>query len=219
VYFPAFAEPLGPTMQYTDFAALAPGMTVIDLGAYAGLTSMVFQDAVGPTGTVVAVEADEDNLIAIRKNFELYKSVTGVAITLLEGAAWRDDSGVEFSSEGNMGSSVMEIAGSGRGRARTVPSFTLSSITERTKLDRVDFVKCDVEGAEEVVFSDAAFFRRHSPRIIVEPHLVRGTLTSEAVIRELGSYGYSCEVVAQEGYAPLPLVRCFPPQQAGGRLL
>ncbi|MEO7522090.1 MAG: FkbM family methyltransferase, partial [Gemmatimonas sp.] len=213
VYFPSFAEPFETTTQYTEFAALKPGMAVIDLGAYAGLTSMVFQDAVGPTGTVVAVEADENNVIAIRKNFALYRLATGFDIKLLEGAAWKDDAGIEFSAEGNMGASAAEIVGPGRGSTRRVPSFKLSSIAERTGLDHVEFIKCDVEGAEEMVFSDAAFFRRYAPKIIVEPHMVRGTLTTESVIRELEGYGYTCKQVPQWGYTLLPLVECSPPQR------
>jgi FkbM family methyltransferase len=211
VFFPSFAEPMAPTGQYTDFAALEPGVTVIDLGAYAGLTSMVFQDAVGGSGTVVAVEADDNNVNAIRKNFALYRSVTGVDITLVEGAAWNDDAGIVFSSDGNMGSSAAAIVGPGRGPTRTVPTFTLSAIAERTGLDRVDFVKCDIEGAEAVVFADAAFFRRFGPKIIVEPHWVDGTLTTEALVRDLEVYGYACRTVPQRGYATLPLVECCPP--------
>lgn len=213
LYFPSFAEPFETTTQYTEFAGLKPGMTVIDLGAYSGLTSIVFQDAVGPNGTVVAVEADENNVIAIRKNFALYRLATGVDITLLEGAVWKDDAGIEFSSEGNMGASAAEIVGPGRGPTRKVPSFKLSSIADRTGLDHVEFVKCDVEGAEEVVFSDAAFFSRYAPRIIVEPHVVRGALTTESVIRALAGYGYTCRQVPQWGYTLLPLVECTPPQR------
>jgi FkbM family methyltransferase len=213
VFFPSFAEPMTTTRQYTDYADLKPGMTVIDLGAYAGLTSMVFQDAVGASGTVVAVEADQNNVDAIRRNFALHRSVAGIDITLLEGAAWNHDAGIVFSSDGNMGSSVAAIVGPGRGPARTVPTFTLSGIAERTGLEQVDFIKCDIEGAEAVVFSDAAFFGRFAPKIIVEPHWVAGMMTTDAVVRQLAAYGYTCRTVAQRGYATLPLIECSPPSR------
>jgi FkbM family methyltransferase len=146
VFFPSLAEPIVTTTQCADFADLKPGMTVIDLGAYSGLTSMVFQDAVGPSGNVVAVEADENNVIAIRKNFELYRSLTGVVIQLLEGAVWKDDLGLEFSCEENIGSSAVAMVGAGRGRVRTVPSFTLSSIAERAGLGACRTITRDQEG-------------------------------------------------------------------------
>jgi FkbM family methyltransferase len=209
VYFPSFSEPVVTTEQYMGFANLKPGDTVLDLGAYAGLTSILFKEKVGKYGAVVAVDADEQNIDAIRKNVDLYKKITGNGIDLLYGAVWNHTDGLTFSSEGNMGSSASSIVGQERGRQTHVKSFTLSKIAEITKIERIDFIKCDVEGAETVLFEDQQFFEKHRPRIIVEPHLVSGRLSSGKCASDLQTYGYKIVEIAQDGVS-LPLLECYP---------
>ena len=210
ILFSSFSEPLITTTQYMAFAKLSEGMTVLDLGAYSGLTSIVFSQAVGRTGTVVAVDADTQNIECIKRNLSNYRRYSNNAISLLMGAVWENNDGVEFSSEGNMGSSAASILGNNRGLVSKVPSFTLSSIADRFNLSRVDFIKCDIEGAEKVIFSDRAFFQRFSPRIIIETHIVDNLETTEKCISDLKPYGYVCKKIIQEGVS-LPLIECFPP--------
>ncbi len=213
VMFPSVAEPLATTQQYMEFANLHDGMVVIDLGAYSGLTSIVFQEAVGANGRVVAVDADEQNIDCIEKNFALYAKMRSVRIDLLKGAVWDHNEGLDFSSEGNMGASAASIVGTvNRGAVHLVPSFTLSSIADLYALERVDFIKCDVEGAEAVVFNDRKFFDRFKPRMILETHLVHGEPTVAKCVSDLTSMGYRCREIPQAGGATTPLLECYPPQ-------
>ena len=207
VWFPSLAEPVATTEQYLDFANLSEGGVAIDLGAYSGLTSIMFRQLCGDSGRVVAVDADAGNLEAIRKNLALYEGKTGRRIDLLEGAVWTHNRGISFSCEGCMGSSATDIVGDRMGVAELVPSFTLNDIADRYGLDRVDFIKCDIEGAEAVIFADDAFFARFKPRIIVEVHPVDGGLTDRAVMDVLGRYGYRFAMVQQAGDS-FPLLEC-----------
>ena len=211
VFFNSLAEPLVTADQYLDFAQLGEGSVAIDLGAYSGLTSILFRDRCGKAGTVIAVEADTANIEAVRKNFELYESRTGKRIELLEGAVWIHDEGVSFSAEGNLGSSATDCVGNRLGQSELVPSFTLSKIARRYELPKVDFIKSDMEGAEGVIFGDADFFKRFRPRIIVEVHPVDGALTTDKVQADLSKHGYTFELVDQIG-SRLPLLRCTPPK-------
>ena len=196
IMFPSFSEPLESTRQYLDFAQLKPGDVVLDLGAYSGLTTILFAQAVGHTGKVVAVEADVTNLDCMAVNLAGYSNITTVF-----GAVWEHNNGVEFSTETNMGSSAAAIVGR-RGLMRSVPSGTLSSIMEKAQLDRVDFIKVDIEGAEKVIFHDAAFFERYHPRMIIETHH-----TDEHVIATLVNLGYHVKRVTQNGVR-FPLLEC-----------
>lgn len=198
VVFPSFSEPILTTAQYTDFANLQPGNVVIDLGAYSGLTSIVFAEKVGRDGLVIAVEADEDNYKCAEINTNRYYIKN---IDLLYGAAWSHNKGIEFSCEMNMGSSAVDIVG-GRGRVTKVPSYTLSDIARG--LDRVDFVKIDIEGGEVEVVKDWEFFNRCNPKMIIETH---GKGTDEAVQSTLESYGYTVRHIVQEGVR-FPLLEC-----------
>ncbi|CAK0768151.1 Methyltransf_21 domain-containing protein [Gammaproteobacteria bacterium] len=210
VFFPSLSEPMVTTHQYLDFAGLKPGGNVLDLGAYAGVTSILFKESVGELGTVIAVDADEKNIVAIQKNFDLYRKLTGKDIDLIYGAAWNHSDGLTFSSEGNMGSSATAIVGPNRGDVISVKSFTLSKIVEVSGLKSVDFLKCDIEGAESVIFEDAHFFEKFKPKVVVESHMVGGQESAEKFTKDLEGYGYKCERVNQIGVG-LPLYFCTPP--------
>jgi FkbM family methyltransferase len=209
VHFPSLAEPINTTLQYINFANLRPGDTVLDLGAYSGLTSILFKEIVGKQGRVVAVEADLENLTSLEKNHALYKKVSRMDIEVIQQAIWNHSEGVSFSTEGSMGSSASSIVGLGRGDIKLIDSITLSDVVKRLKLTDVTFVKCDIEGAESVIFEDGDFFAEFSPRIIVETHTVGGNLTTEKVKRDLEKFGYSFNLVPQPG-SPFPLLECAP---------
>ena len=127
------------------------------------------------------------------------------------GAAWGEDGEIEFSNEANMGASATSIVGKGRGLAKKVKSYKLSTIAKKYNLEKVDFIKCDIEGGEISVFKDAEFFKRYSPRIIVESHLLGNltTFTTDIFVSQLNKYGYACRELKQEGF-DLPLVECYP---------
>jgi FkbM family methyltransferase len=209
VFFNALAEPLVTANQYLEFAALEEGSIALDLGAYSGLTSILFREQCGASGSVIAIDADPANIIAIKKNLELYSEKTGRRVELLEGAVWNHDDGIHFSAEGNLGSSATECVGNRIGAATPVPSFRLATVASRHRLPKVDFIKCDIEGAESVIFKDAEFFRVYRPKIIVEVHRLQGVFTTDKVKSDLSKYGYRFELIEQIG-STQPLLRCTP---------
>ena len=209
VFFSSFPEPITTTNQYIDFAGLSEGDVVFDLGAYVSLAAINFKRLVGNSGRVIAVEADSLNFDASKKNTELFKRVTGLEIELVNAAIWDHCQGIEFSAEGNMGSYAVPLIGRSRAGKKTVSSVTLSELASRLNLITVNFIKCDIEGAESVIFSDEVFFKRYRPKIIIETHPLDGVSTAEKCIADLTRLGYHCKTVAQLG-VELPLLECVP---------
>ena len=209
IYFPSFAEPITTTKQYLDFAALSAGDVAIDLGAYSGLSSIMMKERVGAHGVVIAVDPDPKNIDCMTHNFSMYTKLSGLKIEQTECAIWNHSKGLVFSSEGNMGSSAVDVVGDARGSNIVVPSITLSQLAEKFSLTRVDFIKCDIEGAENIIFEDAKFFALHHPKIIIEPHLVNGVLTTEKFISDLQAYGYTFRQVTDTGMGG-HLIECTP---------
>lgn len=208
---PSLTEPFVTAEQYLEFAALKPGDVVLDLGSYSGLTSIAFSKAVGADGRVIALEPDPANHAAARTNIEMHRRLNKLDNIVLMQVAVSDVAGsLDLSSEGAMGSAASAVVGSYRGRITRVESLTLANVLERNGLDRVDFIKMDIEGSEEAVLRGGAdVFRRHRPRVIVEPHIVGGELSDRAICRLLGEYGYACTTIAQVG-VELPLVTGVP---------
>lgn len=209
IFLPSICEPVITANQYLEFADLKSGQVVVDLGAYSGLTSILFKEVVGEGGKVVAVDADKQNFAAIDLNLGNYFERTGQKIASLYGAVWNHNRGLEFSSEGCMGSSASSIVGDKRGEIIRVPSYSLSEVAEKFELGTIDFLKVDIEGAEAVIFEDEKFFEKFRPKIIVEPHIVDAVETTGKCVRDLSRYGYECKRVAQVG-SDLPLLECLP---------
>jgi FkbM family methyltransferase len=208
---PSLVEPYATCEQYLDLAQLSEGDTVLDLGCYSGLTAIAFSKAVGATGRVVSLEPDAGNYAAATTNIDLYARVSGIRNIDLLPLAVSDTKGtLTFSSEGSMGSSATDIVGGFRGTVTEIDCTTLDDLAEQAALDRVDFIKMDIEGSElAVVRSGGDFLRRYKPRMIIEPHVVDGELDADAVIGHLSEYGYRCQIIEQWG-ASLPLITAVP---------
>lgn len=204
VLFPSLAEPVSTIDQYLEFAQLQEGQTVMDLGAYAGLSSMLFKNIVGDSGRVIALEPDPYNHHCTTINLDLYRRLTGNDIELLNVALWIDEHGIDFSADGCMGSSATEYVGV-RGHQVRVKSITLDQLLEQHAVNFVDLLKCDIEGAEDKVFKDSLLLSQRVRKMVIEIHNPPGGLTSEALIPQLEQIGFSCEMVRQYGVA-LPLL-------------
>jgi FkbM family methyltransferase len=215
VHFPSLVEPLETSAQYIEHLRLVPGETIIDLGAYAGLSSMHFMEQVGQNGTVIAVEADQFTLFSTEVNFRNYDRKFGTSPQLLKCAAWSSDTELQFLSEGNIGSSVLGI-NSRKRFSKLVQAKTLSSIANEFNLKKIDAIKLDIEGAEFEVFKDSEFFSNHKPRIIFEAILAgRKSPPYLKALSLLESYGYSLEIIEQAGSVQklvlaLPILRETP---------
>ena len=212
VTFPSFPETYVTAEQYLEFADLRPGATVLDLGSYSAFATILFAKAAGDQGRVVALEPDPKNYAIARKNIAAYEATSGLGNIELVQAAVAGTGGVlSLSSEGNLGSAATRFVGAHRGNIVQVEALTLTQLAERYGLTKVDFIKMDIEGAEEEVIANSGeFFGRFRPKLIIEPHQVNGVRSDDAVIRLLAGYGYSCEVIPQTGVSSLPLITARP---------
>lgn len=199
--FPSHTEPYGTTAEYLAFAGLGEGQVVLDIGAYSAVTSIIFAGLVGASGHVYAFEADRTNYECALQNLEMAGRWMGLNnITLMHKAVWSHADGVMFSNEGAMGSSAVAITGGGRGVENNTPSTTLEGFCREQELDRVDFIKIDIEGGEiELLESSVDFLARLKTKLIVEPHWVGGSMSTERCCRLLKLAGYAVRVREKMG--------------------
>lgn len=215
--FPAFSEPISTTQQYLNFANLSNDSIVLDLGAYSGLSSIIFDSKISEldkntTGKVIAVDPGVQNRKCITYNFEAYRAQTGRKIEYLNAAAWNNDEQIEFLSDGNLGASAAKII-TRRAKTVKVNAHKLSTIAKMYDLEKVDFIKCDIEGAEIYIFEDKEFFQKYTPRIIIECHAINcdKNIAAETVMKTLSQFGYTFNKIEQAG-SEMPLLQCTPPK-------
>ena len=190
--------------QYIEFSQLKPDMVALDLGAYTALGSIAFAMEVGPNGKVIAIEPDSINHHCCIENIKRFNNLKKYSnIELINAAVSSESKKVYFSGEGCLGSHIVNSPSNARGKLEEVQALTLYDLTK--KLNRLDFVKCDIEGPEAYIFSDDRFFNMFRPRIIIEPHG-----NTEICINTISKYNYQINVINQHGISNLPLLECIP---------
>ncbi|AYJ86396.1 FkbM family methyltransferase [Sphingomonas paeninsulae] len=135
---------------------------IIDAGANIGLSVIYFKQLF-PGATIVAYEPDPEMFRLLAQNISSYSG-----ISLRQAAAWVEDTELTFYTEGSLaGSSEVDFLNTGA-------STTVAAVRLKDELRKkhVDFLKIDIEGAENSVLFDIEdeldnvgllFFEYHSP--------------------------------------------------------
>ena len=129
---------------------LAPGMTVVDVGANDGLYSVFVARRVGPSGRVLAVEPSSRERANLARNVERNKlsnvTVWPSALGAVAGQANLKIAHGLHAGHNTLGTfaydDVLAVD------SELVAVETLDDVVQRHALARVDFIKIDVEGAE-----------------------------------------------------------------------
>jgi FkbM family methyltransferase len=149
-------------------AFVKPGMTVLDVGAHAGLYTMIAAKRARPGGRVIAFEPSARE----RARLERHLRINGLADVAIEPVALGAVDGevdlfvVETNQTGC--NSLRRVPGE-RAIATRVPIRRLDAYAAERGIDRVDFVKMDIEGGErDALLGGEALFRRTRPALLVE---------------------------------------------------
>lgn len=113
------------------------GDVVLDCGAYTGSTSLYFSRIVGAEGHVYGFEASAGTFAQYSRNMAGCGNVS-----VIHGAVAGSDGKVRFSTD-NIPGSHIEASG------QEVDAYGIDAFVRRRQLARVDFIKMDIEGAEQ----------------------------------------------------------------------
>ncbi len=146
--------------QVYKFTARTQTPHIVDAGANIGLSVLYFKQLY-PRATIEAFEPDPAIFALLQRNVGDFSDVT-----LQQAAAWVDDTELTFYAEGSLAGST-EVDFADQGKATVVRAQRL-----KTRLQRpIDFLKIDIEGAEnsvlfdiedELANVDCLFFEYHS---------------------------------------------------------
>ena len=172
----------------TQFFAriIRPGMTVIDVGANFGYYTLLFSEAVGPQGNVLAVEPVPSTAAFLSRSVTLngYNS----RVKLIQAALGSDKkSEVRMYMPPGEPKNARVTNSSAHEGVFSVKSTSIDTIA--WKYENIDLIKIDAEGAEEEIFAGMkSVLARHRPCVLLEFNAARSRNAS-VFLRELrGSF-------------------------------
>lgn len=149
-----------------------PGDTVIEGGMCFGDTALWFADLVGESGKVVGFEFEPNNLKVLRENLSLHPELAKRIVLKENALANVSGEKLSFVMAGpatTMGS--LEQARSFNRETIEAETLTIDDLVKREGLDRVDFIKLDVEGAElNTLIGAADTLMRHKPKLALSAY-------------------------------------------------
>jgi FkbM family methyltransferase len=177
-------------------AILGPAMSFVDVGAHWGFFSLMAAHLVGSTGRILSLEPDPRAFLRLKANIERNQLVQ---VTVFELAAADRDANWTLALQNetvlHLGTSRFVQNGGAAASTRIVRSRPLDLLLDEARLDGVNLVKIDVEGAEDLVLAgmEEGLRRRRYHSMILElhpPHLADRKRTIAEVLSVLRGLGY-----------------------------
>ena len=168
------------------------GMTAIDVGANFGYYSLLLAELIGTRGELIAVEPNPHAADFLRRSVELNGLLGRTRIeTSALGATISGKASLYIPHTEPKNALIVSEMFQPRpqdGVVIKVPVTTLDGMS--ASCSRVDFIKIDAEGAEEVILEGMAeTIARHKPMLVVEFNPARYADASGFLERLAGIYG------------------------------
>ncbi len=186
---------------------LTLGAVFLDVGANAGLMSLLACDVIGSAGRVIAFEPNPAVAELLRENVR-HNHASNVQVVE---AAVSDSAGIlslYVSPYDNTGKSSVSQENARSKKSVQVAAITLDSIVHQEALTRVDLIKIDVEGHEMSALKGAReTLRVFHPTVIVEiipAQLAACGAESEQISSFFESLGFASEPIDEYNSAFFP---------------
>lgn len=146
------------------------GDVVLDCGANVGVFTRVALDA--GANKIIAIEPAPENLECFRRNFAGEISA-GKVVVVPKGVWNKEDVLTLHVDPTNSAADSFILEHKGEGAVAKVPLTTIDHLVAELKIDKVDFIKMDIEGAEPNALTGATqTLKKWKPRIAVSAYHV-----------------------------------------------
>jgi FkbM family methyltransferase len=174
---------------------LKPGMNVLDIGANIGLFAAAAAHLLNGNGRIVAIEPDADNCGYLAKTIAL-NNLRG--ITIVEAAASNADATTElFLCPDNKADHRIFSKGARTARrTRIVKTVTMDAVVAGLKLDSVDVIKLDIQGAEGLALAGMQNILANNPSVVIFMEfwpwgLTQAGTDAKTLLRNLRDLGFT----------------------------
>ena len=181
-------------------ARFAPkeGDTVIDIGAHIGRYTITSSKQVGDSGKVVAIEADPDNFELLKRNIALNNLINVLPLNYAVFSTKTRMKLYEQSASAKYNSLMLARAAKTKNYVE-VDADTLDNILKLNRVNQVNWIKIDVEGAEfEVLKGSAETLSNEDLSLFVEIHNIEDPSHYHNIIDFLNHHNY--EITFEQHY-------------------
>jgi FkbM family methyltransferase len=118
---------------------------ILDLGSYIGLSAVYFANRF-PNAKIICVEPSSDNYEMLKLNTRAYQN-----ITTINAGVWSHKAALKIVNqiEGDWGNIIQEVSSED---SDIINALSITDIITEYELDKIDFLKIDIEGSEKQVF-------------------------------------------------------------------
>lgn len=182
--------------RYEKYYKVSKGDFVIDAGANEGILTLIYSQKVSSSGKVFAFEPDKINIQTFKENLSLNNNTTN--ISLVEKGLWDKSGSIEFYEAGTVGSSVFYR--NENSVKKNISSISIDDFVDSENINKLDFIKMDIEGAEIEVLKGARItiksFKPHFA--IASYHIVENEVTYKKVEEFFTEMNYPFKTIFYE---------------------
>ena len=141
---------------------ILPEDTVVDAGAHVGeFTRWALKQG---AERVIAIEPNPDNIICLERNFA--DEIAAGKVTIVRAGIWDETGKLQLKIHEHITSRSTLMGMSGVSHSVTVPVRPLDAVLDELGVEKVDFIKMDIEGAEQRALAGAGrTIERFRPRM------------------------------------------------------
>ncbi len=122
------------------------GDVVLDCGANVGVTVRVWLDL--GAQKIIAIEPGPENIVSLKRNYPA--EIASGRVVIYEKGVWDKEDVLSFQVDpNNSAADSFVIHREGAKEVTHIPVTTIDKLVAELGLDRVDFIKMDIEGAEQ----------------------------------------------------------------------
>jgi FkbM family methyltransferase len=178
---------------YGEYDFKLPGFapkTIIDAGANIGLSPLYFHSKF-PGATIIALEPESENFKMLTRNTAPLKN-----ISCLKAGLWSRSTNLEIVSYDvrPTGFMVKEVETKSE---KSIEALSVNDLMSRYKMDTLDFLKLDIEGAEAQVLSENNHWIGRTKVLTVELHDKKRGGCTNAFFNAFAKHNFECHPFGQ----------------------